>query len=88
MTYDAFRVNGGPTLYDSNKTPVTVDVLEIGLIYAIVTLFVSFLLMLPGLSTKSVSSRIKHLRIMYINLTNTLYTRTSFSFATDNYYIV
>ena len=53
-TYDAFRVNGGPTLYDSNKTSVTVDVLEIGLIFAAVILFVAFLLALPGFSGRSV----------------------------------
>ena len=56
MTYDAFRENGGPTLYDSNKTPVTVDVLEIGLIFAIAILTFSFIIILPGFKGKAVSA--------------------------------
>ncbi|KAF6019331.1 hypothetical protein EB796_022359 [Bugula neritina] len=38
-----------PTLYDSMKTPVTVDVLEAGLILAVVMLAFCFLIILPGI---------------------------------------
>ena len=54
-TYDRWRENGGPTLYDSNKTPVTADILEAGLIFAIVALFFSLVIMLPGFNLKPVS---------------------------------
>ncbi|XP_035666958.1 dual oxidase maturation factor 1-like isoform X1 [Branchiostoma floridae] len=46
--FDFNRVDGGPTLYASNKTAVTVDVLEIGFIFAICILAFSFLVILPG----------------------------------------
>ena len=32
--YSLWRKDCGPTLYASNKTPVTVDVLEVGLLFA------------------------------------------------------
>ncbi|XP_035667437.1 dual oxidase maturation factor 1-like [Branchiostoma floridae] len=46
--YQAFRVDGGPTQYPENRTPVTADVLEIGLVFAIAILAFSFLVILPG----------------------------------------
>ncbi|XP_078655692.1 dual oxidase maturation factor 1-like isoform X1 [Branchiostoma floridae x Branchiostoma belcheri] len=46
--FDFNRVDGGPTLYASNKTAVTVDVLEVGFIFAICILAFSFLVILPG----------------------------------------
>ena len=50
--FDAFRSKPGPTLYDSNKTAVTADVLEIGFIYASIILFVSLVAVTPGLKGK------------------------------------
>ena len=58
--FDSFRVYGGPTLYPENKTPVTADVLEAGLIYAIVTLAVGFFLVLPGVRGKEVRTLISY----------------------------
>lgn len=46
--YDGWRVDGYPTLYPPNKTPVTSDVLEVGLIFAIVIIAFSLLLVIPG----------------------------------------
>ena len=38
MVYGAWRVNGGPTQHPPNPTAVTVDVLEVGFIFAIAVL--------------------------------------------------
>lgn len=43
-----------PTRYESNKTPVTVDVLEAGLILAFVIVAFCFLIILPGIRGKEV----------------------------------
>jgi len=48
MVYDAFRTNGGPTQHPPNPSSVTVDVLEVGFIFAIVLLFFCFALTIPG----------------------------------------
>ncbi|KAI8506261.1 regulation of thyroid hormone proteinration [Branchiostoma belcheri] len=48
MLYQAFRVDGGPTQYPPNPTPVTADVLEVGLVFAVAILAFSFLVILPG----------------------------------------
>lgn len=50
--FDTFRTLPFPTLYGPMKTPVTADVLEAGLIFAIAILAVSFLVILPGLILK------------------------------------
>jgi len=52
MVYDSFRTNGGPTQYPPNPSAVTVDVLEIGFIFAILLLFVCFALTIPGYKGK------------------------------------
>ena len=52
--YGAWRNKPFPTMYASNKTPVTADVLEAGFIYAAVILFFSFLVVLPGVRGKMV----------------------------------
>ncbi|CAB3984811.1 dual oxidase maturation factor 1-like [Paramuricea clavata] len=46
--YDAFRDKPFQTAYGENKTAVTVDVLEVGLILAFVLLAFSFFVVLPG----------------------------------------
>jgi len=47
--FDAFRENGGPTLYSySNRTPVTADVSTLTLYIVFVTLFLAFLIIFPG----------------------------------------
>nr|XP_022340086.1 dual oxidase maturation factor 1-like isoform X1 [Crassostrea virginica] len=50
--FDAFRSNGAPTYYESNKTPFMADILESGLIYAFVILAFSFFIILPGIRGK------------------------------------
>nr|XP_022340089.1 dual oxidase maturation factor 1-like isoform X1 [Crassostrea virginica]XP_022340090.1 dual oxidase maturation factor 1-like isoform X1 [Crassostrea virginica] len=47
--FTAFRSNGAPTYYGSNKTPFMADILESGLIYAFVIVTFSFYVMLPGI---------------------------------------
>ncbi|XP_048744080.1 dual oxidase maturation factor 1-like isoform X2 [Ostrea edulis] len=50
--FDAFRSNGAPTYYESNKTPFMADILESGLIYAFVIVAFSFFIILPGIRGK------------------------------------
>lgn len=48
--FDAFRHDGGPTLYDrANRTAVTGDVSTITFCVIFITLFVAFLIILPGI---------------------------------------
>ncbi|EFX87619.1 hypothetical protein DAPPUDRAFT_42960, partial [Daphnia pulex] len=48
--FDAFRHDGGPTLYDrANRTAVTGDVSTITFCVIAITLFVAFLIVLPGM---------------------------------------
>ena len=47
--FTAFRDPGAPTLYGSARTAVTVDVLEIGFVFAALILTLSFLLTLLGI---------------------------------------
>lgn len=47
--FDAFRENGGPTLYSySNRTAVTADVATLTLYIVFLTLFVAFVIIFPG----------------------------------------
>jgi len=47
--FDAFRENGGPTLYSySNRTAVTLDVATLTLYIVFVTLFLAFVIIFPG----------------------------------------
>jgi len=47
--FDAFRENGGPTLYSySNRTAVTTDVATLTLYIVFLTLFVAFVIIFPG----------------------------------------
>lgn len=47
--FDAFRENGGPTLYSySNRTAVTADVATLTLYIVFVTLFLAFVIIFPG----------------------------------------
>lgn len=48
--FDAFRNDGGPTLYNfSNRTAVTGDVTVITLLVIFATLYVAFLIIFPGI---------------------------------------
>lgn len=51
-TYEGWRKNGGPTLYGPDKTAVTADVLEAGLLFAAAILAFSLLIVLPGIRGK------------------------------------
>lgn len=54
--FDAFRDDGGPTLYSfSNRTPVTFDVSIVAVSLLFATLYVAFLVIFPGVR-KQVSS--------------------------------
>lgn len=46
---NAFRLQPGPALYPENKTPVTEDLLEVGLLWAFGTVAFSFILIIPGI---------------------------------------
>ncbi|KAH9369983.1 hypothetical protein HPB48_001860 [Haemaphysalis longicornis] len=46
--YSALRDKPFPTLYGENRTPVTADVLEAGLILAFCIIIFAFLLLIPG----------------------------------------
>ena len=57
--FDAFRHDGGPTLYDhANRTAVTGDVPTITLCVVFITLFVAFVIVFPGIR-KEVTIRAK-----------------------------
>lgn len=48
--FDAFRCDGGPTLYNfNNRTAVTGDVTVITILIIFCTLYVAFLIILPGI---------------------------------------
>lgn len=48
--FDAFRCDGGPTLYNfHNRTAVTGDVTVITFLTIFCTLYVAFLIILPGI---------------------------------------
>lgn len=55
MWFGLGRLEGYPTHYSPNATPVTVDVLEAGLITAFVILATSFFVSLPTTRLKRVS---------------------------------
>ena len=46
---NSFRLQPGPTLYPGNKTPVTEDVLEIGLGVAFAVIAFCFIIIIPGI---------------------------------------
>ena len=46
---NSFRPQPGPTIYGELKTPVTSDLLQVGLIVAFAMIAFSFLLILPGI---------------------------------------
>ena len=46
--YQLFRLENGPTQFGSNKTPVTVDVVVFGFVYATVILAFSLIIVIPG----------------------------------------
>jgi dual oxidase maturation factor 1 len=59
--FDAFRTDGGPTLYSySNRTPVTGDVHTLTLYLIFFTVFLAFLVIFPGVR-KEVSRVFIHL---------------------------
>ncbi|XP_054707267.1 dual oxidase maturation factor 1-like isoform X2 [Uloborus diversus] len=57
--FDAFRVDGGPTLYShANRTPVVEDIRNILIYVSFSTLFIAFLLIFPGIRKERVSTLI------------------------------
>ncbi|XP_064456406.1 dual oxidase maturation factor 2-like isoform X2 [Ornithodoros turicata] len=55
--FDAFRTDGGPTLYDySNRTAATEDIRNIIIYISFSTLFVAFLIVFPGIRKERLST--------------------------------
>ncbi|XP_054715837.1 dual oxidase maturation factor 2-like [Uloborus diversus] len=55
--FDAFRSDGGPTLYTfANRTPVTEDVRNVLIYVSFSTLFVAFLIVFPGIRKEKFST--------------------------------
>ena len=52
---NSFRNQPAPALYGENKTPVTEDVLEVGLLVAFAMIAFSFILIIPGIRGWEVS---------------------------------
>ena len=51
--FDAFRTDGGPTLYHhSNRTAVAGDISTITILIIFVTVFIAFLLIFPGVRSQ------------------------------------
>ena len=46
---NSFRQQPGPTLYPENKTPVSDDILEVGILVAFAMIAFSFILIIPGI---------------------------------------
>lgn len=53
---NSFRQQPGPALYGENKTPVTEDLLEVGLLVAFGMIAFSFIIIIPGIRGWEVSS--------------------------------
>lgn len=54
---NSFRQQPGPTLYGENKTPVSEDILEVGIFVAFAMIAFSFILIIPGIRGWEVSCR-------------------------------
>ncbi|XP_022909299.1 dual oxidase maturation factor 1-like [Onthophagus taurus] len=63
MAFDLGRKEGFPTQYAPNQTPVTVDVLEVGVIVAFVILYVALLLFIPGKKISTSFSRFTRITV-------------------------
>lgn len=62
--FDAFRDDGGPTLYSfSNRTPVTGDVSIVAVCVLFATLYVAFLVIFPGVRKQVSKKDIVHVFI-------------------------
>ncbi|EEB10699.1 conserved hypothetical protein [Pediculus humanus corporis] len=65
--FDAFRNDGGPTLYSySNRTPVTGDVNTISIILVFTTLLVAFLVIFPGIRKERFTTFLSVILSLYI----------------------
>ncbi|XP_022920956.1 dual oxidase maturation factor 1-like [Onthophagus taurus] len=68
--FDAFRSNGGPTLYSfNNRTAVTGDVTLITFLSIFVTLYVAFLIIFPGIRKQRFTT--------FLSVTLSLFTGTT-----------
>lgn len=64
MFFDFARKEGFPTQYPAHRTPVTVDVLEAGVITAFIILYVCFLIVIPSRNGKLVSRKMETNKII------------------------
>lgn len=61
--FDAFRDDGGPTLYTfANRTPVTGDVSIVAVSVLFATLYLAFLVIFPGVRKQVSGSGINYLK--------------------------
>lgn len=71
MFFDFGRKEGFPTQYPAHQTPVTLDILEVGVITAFLILYVCFLLVIPNRNAKVVSKICKYVFIKLSSLYTT-----------------
>ncbi|XP_071034866.1 dual oxidase maturation factor 1 isoform X4 [Parasteatoda tepidariorum] len=68
--FDAFRVDGGPTLYSNpNRTPVVEDIRNILIYVTFSTLFIAFLLIFPGIRKERCSTLITVTTSLFVGAT-------------------
>ncbi|XP_001607607.2 dual oxidase maturation factor 1 isoform X2 [Nasonia vitripennis] len=68
--FDAFRNDGGPTLYSySNRTPVTGDVSLITIFVLFGTVFVAFLLIFPGIRKERLTTFLTVTLVVFVGMT-------------------
>jgi len=67
--FDAFRTDGGPTLYNlSNRTPVTGDITHVLIYLTFGTIFVAFLIIFPGVRKERITTFFSVTLSLYIGL--------------------
>lgn len=57
---NSFRNQPGPTLYGENKTPVSEDILDVGILVAFGMIAFSFILIIPGIRGWEVGVYVLH----------------------------
>ena len=70
---NSFRNQPAPALYGENKTPVTEDVLEVGLLVAFAMIAFSFILIIPGIRGWEVSILLSKLLYTFVKTLQILY---------------
>ncbi|KZC13318.1 DUOXA-like protein C06E1.3 [Dufourea novaeangliae] len=80
--FDAFRIDGGPTLYSySNRTPVTGDVPLVIVFVIFGTIFTAFLVIFPGIRKEASRNKKKTLLSTFLTVTLSLFVGASIQVA-------